>query len=76
MCKKSICLVFFVFVLGLAPTSVVEADPTLAGWWTLDESSGTTAGDSSGYGNHGTLFGGPIWQPAGGQKIVAISMRF
>jgi hypothetical protein len=29
--------------------------------WTLDETSGTTAADSSGNGAHGTLINGPVW---------------
>ncbi|HUT30902.1 MAG TPA: LamG domain-containing protein [Sedimentisphaerales bacterium] len=38
---------------------VVEPDPNrgLAGWWKLDEDSGTTAADSSGNGRDGTLMG-------------------
>jgi len=34
---------------------------SLVGWWELDEGSGTTANDSSGSGNTGTLTDGPIW---------------
>jgi hypothetical protein len=34
--------------------------------WKFDESSGTTAADSSGNGLNGTLTNGPIWQPSGG----------
>ena len=67
MCRKLIYLVSFVLVIGLVLTSVAEAaDPNLLGWWRLDEGSGTTASDSSGYGNHGT-FGpepyDPQWMP-------------
>lgn len=38
---------------------VIEPDPNrgLAGWWKLDEVSGTTAADSSGNGRDGTLMG-------------------
>ena len=36
--------------------------------WKLDESSpATTAADSSGSGNDGTLYGSPTWQTSGGQ---------
>lgn len=31
------------------------------GWWKFDETSGTTAADSSGKGNNGTLVNGPVW---------------
>ncbi|MBI4159910.1 LamG domain-containing protein, partial [Candidatus Wolfebacteria bacterium] len=33
----------------------------LAGWWKFDEGSGTSAADSSGNGNTGTLTNGPTW---------------
>lgn len=39
----------------------------LVGWWNLDEGSGTTAADSSGNGNTGTMIGTVTWQPAGGK---------
>jgi hypothetical protein len=42
------------------------------GHWKLDETSGPTAYDSSGYGNHGTLMGDPNWQPAGGPVCGAL----
>ncbi|MDH7599478.1 MAG: discoidin domain-containing protein [Sedimentisphaerales bacterium] len=37
------------------------ADPAIVGWWRLDEKAGTTAADSSGLGNHGTVQGTPRW---------------
>ena len=43
---------------------VFEASGTLSGlvgYWKLDEGSGTTAADSSGFGNTGTLYNGPTW---------------
>jgi hypothetical protein len=52
-------LVFFVLGLGLALTSVADADdPSLVGWWKLDETSGLTVADSSLFGNDGILTGG------------------
>jgi hypothetical protein len=54
--------------LGLAFASASNADdPNLVGWWKFDETSGTTAADSSGQGYNGTLYGGPTWQPTGGK---------
>jgi hypothetical protein len=41
-----------------AATSVA---PGLAGWWKLNETSGGTASDSSGNGNAGVLYNGPVW---------------
>jgi len=40
---------------------VAVTDPTLVGWWTLDEGVGGTAVDWSGHGDHGTLIGDPQW---------------
>jgi len=37
----------------------------LAGYWKLDEGSGTVASDSSGHGQSGTLNGSPAWTTAG-----------
>ncbi|MFZ2148638.1 MAG: LamG domain-containing protein, partial [Sedimentisphaerales bacterium] len=59
MCRKMICLISFVLVLGLTLTSTASAE--LVAWWRFDEGSGTTAMDSSGNGNDGTLEGGAQW---------------
>lgn len=45
----------------------VSATNGLVGWWKLDESAGTSAADSSGNGNTGTLSGGAVWEPSGGK---------
>jgi len=57
MYRKLIYLVSIVLVLGLVGS--VSAD--LVGWWRLDDGSGTTAIDSSGTGNDGTINGDPKW---------------
>ncbi|MHC4558216.1 MAG: LamG-like jellyroll fold domain-containing protein [Planctomycetota bacterium] len=59
MCRKLIYLISLVLVLGLTLTS--PADAELVGWWRFDEGSGTVASDGSGYGNDGTIQGGPQW---------------
>ena len=59
MYKKPIFLIYFVLVLGLVPVKTGKAD--LVGWWRLDETSGTTAYDSSPSGNDGTFVGDPQW---------------
>jgi hypothetical protein len=62
MSKKLIYTVSFVFVIGSALTGIARAaDPDLVGWWRFDEGAGTTASDSSGMGNNGTLRNGPQW---------------
>ena len=52
MCRKLIFLACFVLLLSPAAEA---ADPSLVGCWKFDDSSGTTAYDSSGNGNDGTL---------------------
>jgi beta-glucanase (GH16 family)/regulation of enolase protein 1 (concanavalin A-like superfamily) len=47
------------------------ADPSLVLRLKLDESSGTTATDSSGGNNHGTASGGLVWQTSQGQLTGA-----
>jgi len=57
VCKKLIYLISFVVALNTAGS--VSAD--LVAHWRLDETSGTTAYDSSGNRNDGTLNGNPQW---------------
>lgn len=44
---------------------VVGPTNGLVGWWKLDETSGTSAADSSGTGNTGTTHASPAWTTAG-----------
>jgi hypothetical protein len=46
----------------------------LLGYWKFDERTGTTAADSSGNGNTGTLMGRPVWRPDGGWLAGAIDL--
>jgi serine/threonine protein kinase/tetratricopeptide (TPR) repeat protein len=48
-------------------------DPMLIAHWALDESEGTTAGDSAG-GKDGYVLGDAAWQPAGGQVAGALQL--
>jgi len=54
-----------VIYLGLCllacQAAYAQLDPSLLGWWTLDDGSGTRAADSSGNGQEGLLAGGPQW---------------
>ncbi|MBN2129745.1 MAG: LamG domain-containing protein [Sedimentisphaerales bacterium] len=43
------------------PEVPMTDDPNLIAWFKLDEGGHTTAVDSSGYGNHGTLVNGPLY---------------
>ena len=68
MCKKWMCLTFFVVALGLVPGNAAFAasllsDPDLAGWWTFDEGAGAVAADLSANGNDATVFGDAAWVP-------------
>ena len=53
-------------------TAVYVSDTTLKGYWKFDENTGTTATDSSGNGNTGTLNSGASW--TSGQSGAAVSL--
>ena len=53
---------FWLSVPALSGAAIAQ-DPSLVGWWRLDEASGTAATDSSGNGNNGTLIGNVTWAP-------------
>jgi hypothetical protein len=56
MCKKLVWLAVAVLVVNIVLERPVRADdPSLLGWWKLDEGSGETVIDSSGRGNDGTI---------------------
>ncbi len=57
MCKKLTFLVSLSLMLSVAG----GASAALVGHWTLDQGSGTIAGDVTGNGNDGTLKGDPKW---------------
>jgi len=57
MRRRLFLLISFVLVLSVAD----NASANLVAHWNFDDGSGSTAQDSSGNGNHGTLFGNPQW---------------
>jgi len=57
MCLAVLC----VGLVWPVASANAKTDPTLVGWWWFNEGSGTTAHDSSMYGNDGTLMNGPQW---------------
>ncbi|MBP8304934.1 MAG: discoidin domain-containing protein [Phycisphaerae bacterium] len=59
MYRKWLSSAILVLVLGLILADVANAD--LVGWWKFDETSGTSAADSSGSGNDGLLMNGGTW---------------
>ncbi|MBU0640928.1 MAG: carboxypeptidase regulatory-like domain-containing protein [Planctomycetes bacterium] len=50
-------LVMAVAVMLAAPAARADLSEGLVAYWSFDEGSGSIAHDSSGYGNHGTVFG-------------------
>lgn len=46
---------------GYTQSATVTVQPALNGWWKFDENGGSTASDSSGGNNTGTLVNGPTW---------------
>jgi len=63
MCRRTIFIFSFLIVLVLLLPRISNAE--LIGWWKLDEGSGTTATDSSGYGNDASFEGAPVWMDEG-----------
>ncbi|MHC4086883.1 MAG: LamG-like jellyroll fold domain-containing protein, partial [Planctomycetota bacterium] len=54
------------FVLAFVLSNIAEAaDADLLVWYKFDETTGTTAFDSSNYGNNGILMGDPQWTAVG-----------
>ena len=60
-----ICILWFViFSLNEAHAALISKPPTnlgLVGYWSMNEGTGSYAGDSSGNKNTGTLTNGPTW---------------
>ena len=66
MFQKLVYLASFVLVLGLVLSNVANGAPMPnAGWWKLDDGSGTIAHDSSGNGRHGLVEGASTWTSPG-----------
>ena len=59
MCRKLTYSIFSVLVLCLTLTDMARGERV--GWWKLDETSGTTAADSSVNANSGTCQGNVAW---------------
>ena len=51
--------------------TIAPVDPTLIAYWKLDETEGDIAYDEA-VDHHGTLYGEPVWQPAGGKLAGAL----
>jgi hypothetical protein len=51
----------------------IGEDINLVGYWKFNETGGTTASDSSGYGNSGTLINGPNWTGNGALSFDGIN---
>jgi len=45
----------------VAEAAILDPHPGMVGWWRFDEEVGGIATDSSGYGNHGTVYGDATW---------------
>jgi hypothetical protein len=62
MCRRTILSVAALLLSNIAGQVLAQEDPSLFGWWRLEEGQGTLVADSSGKGNHGT-----IYNPNGGK---------
>ena len=56
---KKLLSILFGIAIVFSVTNVAHASGGLVGYWKLDETSGTSAADSTGYGNTGTYVGSP-----------------
>jgi hypothetical protein len=73
MFKRTVTLVSFIMVFVLVGIgSAQNIDPSLVGWWTFDEGSGTVAKDASGQSVDGTFFGGPTWGYEGQHRGILL----
>ncbi|GEM_PF-3174863 len=54
-------LISLIWLMAAGCTVANPLDSALIAYWAFDEDAGSTAYDSSGHGNHGTLIGDPIW---------------
>lgn len=61
MAKHLACGLLAATIALVSTPAGIAAAPDLVGYWRLDENTGTTAADSSGFGNMGTLSGGASW---------------
>lgn len=48
-------------VAAVQDLTAASVDPSLMGWWKLDDGEGGTATDSSGWGRHGMVYGDLLW---------------
>jgi len=68
MCRRLVRLFSCFLALSLLLASAAQAaDPSLIGWWPLDETEGDIAFDASGNGNDGILSADVSWVPDGGR---------
>jgi hypothetical protein len=74
MCKKLVWLAVAVLMVNVVMGLPARAqDPSLLGWWKLDDGSGTTAVDSSGRGNDGTINNPEGWVSATPSGVMTTS---
>ncbi|MBN1807051.1 MAG: hypothetical protein JW837_17515 [Sedimentisphaerales bacterium] len=73
MCRYIVYFASFALILSLMGTSLAQnIDPSLVGWWTFDEGSGSVAKDTSGESVDGTFFGDPSWGQDGDHRGVLL----
>ncbi|HPS56430.1 MAG TPA: LamG domain-containing protein, partial [Sedimentisphaerales bacterium] len=58
-------LLFLTLVTFFLSSMAIAADPNLVGWYKFNESSGTVAADSSGYGHNATVNATSGWDTSG-----------
>lgn len=71
---KNLWVLLIILVL-LPGVHALPQDSSLLLWWALDEGSGNTVGDISGYDNNGTVIGSPQWM-SGASCVSGSCIKF
>ena len=54
--KRFTCMLLLIIMASAVAALAQDPDPNMIGWWKLDDGAGDVAADSSGAGNHGTIY--------------------
>lgn len=71
-----LCLVWTTFTQAEDKPTTLDTDPNLAGWWKFDETSGTTAADSSKHNRKGTLKKGISFEQDSTSGRISKALKF
>jgi hypothetical protein len=70
------CLICTAYAQSKDKPVILDKDPNLAGWWKFDETSGTTAADSSKHNRKGTLMEGLSFEKDSASGKISKALKF